>query len=74
MTPATIPIGLAEDHDLVRASLRLLPEAEPDFEVVDEAAAGLSALELVRNHRSHVLTLDLMLPGTLRPDGVLELA
>lgn len=63
MTPAPITIGLVEDHHLVRASLRLLLEAEPDFEVVDEAADGLLALDMVRNHRPCVLVLDLMLPG-----------
>jgi DNA-binding NarL/FixJ family response regulator len=55
-------IVLADDHHLVREGLRALLEAEPDFSVVAEAANGLSAVELVEQHRPDVAIVDLMMP------------
>lgn len=56
-------IILADDHNIVRQSLRLLLEAEADFEVVGEAADGLEVLGLVERLHPDVLVLDLMMPG-----------
>jgi DNA-binding NarL/FixJ family response regulator len=39
-----IRIVLADDHPIVLDGLRNLIRAEPDFELVGEAASGLSAL------------------------------
>ena len=39
---------LADDQDLVRAGLRVILEAEPDIEVVGEAADGVEAVALTR--------------------------
>lgn len=61
MNPITI--ALADDHHVVRHGLRVLLEAEPDFEIVGEASDGLEALELVNTARPNVLVLDLMMPG-----------
>ena len=58
-----IKIALAEDHGVVRAGLRILLSAEPDLEVVGEAADGPSVLPMVQRVGPHVLLLDLMLPG-----------
>lgn len=38
-------ILLADDHALVRSGLRLIIDAEPDLQVVAEAADGHEALE-----------------------------
>ena len=56
-------IILADDHNIVRQSLRLLLEAEADFEVVGEAADGLEVLGLVERLHPDVLVLDVMMPG-----------
>ena len=40
----TIKIMLADDHHVVRQGLRVLLEAETDFEVVGEAADGLEVI------------------------------
>lgn len=56
-------IVLAEDHQVVRQALRLLLEAEGDFQVVGEAADGLQALELVGKVKPEVLVADIILPG-----------
>lgn len=61
MTP--IRIVLADDHGVVRAGLRLLLDADPDFEVVAEAADVDSALRAVLGHKPDVLILDLNMPG-----------
>jgi DNA-binding NarL/FixJ family response regulator len=37
---------LADDHALVRRGVRLILDAEPDFEVVAEAGDGAEAIEL----------------------------
>ena len=62
-TPATIRIVLADDHAVVRSGLRMLLDAEPDFEVVGEAGDVDSARRYVRGHHPTVLVLDLNMPG-----------
>jgi two-component system response regulator NreC len=60
---AKITIVLADDHAVVRSALRLLLEAEAEFEVVAEAGDALSAIRYVRGHKPNVLILDLNMPG-----------
>jgi len=60
---ATIRIVLADDHGVVRAGLRLLLDADPDFEVVAEAADVDGALRAILGHKPDVLVLDLNMPG-----------
>ena len=69
--PSTIV--LADDHAVVRSGLRLLLDAEPDFEVVAEAGTGTDAIRLVRAHRPTVAVLDLNMPGGSSLDAILEL-
>ena len=58
-----IRIVLADDHGVVRAGLKLLLDAESDFEVVAEAADVDGALRAVLGHKPDVLILDLNMPG-----------
>ena len=60
MSPVTIVI--ADDHQVVRAGLRLLLEAEEDFEVVAEAGDIGAAEHRVAAHRPDVLVLDVNMP------------
>jgi two-component system, NarL family, response regulator NreC len=55
-------IVLADDHHIVRQSLRVLLEAETDFRVVGEAASGLEAIELIERLQPDVLVVDIMMP------------
>lgn len=55
-------IVLADDHAVVRAGLRLLLEAEEDFDVVAEAGDADGAVRAVLGHKPDVLVLDLSLP------------
>jgi len=58
-----IRIVLADDHGVVRAGLRLLLDADPEFLVVAEAADVDGALRAVLGHKPDVLVLDLNMPG-----------
>ena len=58
-----IRVVLADDHVLMRRSLRLLLDGEDGVEVVAEAEDLASALGAVRAHRPDVLVLDLGLPA-----------
>jgi len=60
---ATIRIVIADDHAVVRSGLRLLLDAEVDFEVVAEAGDIDAARRYVRGHHPAVLVLDLNMPG-----------
>jgi len=59
----TTTIVLADDHAVVRSALRMLLEAEDDFEVVAEAGDADAAVRYVRGHKPAVLILDLNMPG-----------
>jgi two-component system response regulator NreC len=58
-----ISIILADDHELMRRSLRLLLDSEVDLEVIAEADELPLAVRHVKGHRPHVLVLDLSMPG-----------
>ncbi len=58
----SIRIVLADDHKIVRQGLRVLLEAEPDFEIVGEAAYGLEAVSVVERLRPDILLVDLSMP------------
>jgi two-component system response regulator NreC len=55
-------ILLADDHHVVRQSLRILLEAELDFHVLGETGSGLEAIELAQHLRPDVLVIDIMMP------------
>lgn len=57
-----IRIVLADDHPIVLDGLRNLIRAERDFELVGEAASGLSALKTIREQRPDVAVLDISMP------------
>ncbi|HEY2987581.1 MAG TPA: response regulator transcription factor [Candidatus Binatia bacterium] len=58
-----ITILLADDHNVVRQSLRAMLDHQPDFSVVGEAGDGLEAVRLAERLRPRVLVVDLRMPG-----------
>ena len=58
-----ITVVLADDHNMIRAGLRAMLEAEEDLRVIGEAADAPGAQKLVRDRRPDVLVLDLQMPG-----------
>lgn len=63
----SIRVVVADDQDLVRTGLVMIIEAQPDLEVVGEAADGPGALEVASRLRPDVLLVDIRMPGL---DGV----
>ncbi len=57
-----INIVLGSDHPIIRSTLRLILEHEPEFRVVAEAANGQEAVVLAEYKRPHVILLDVKLP------------
>ena len=53
---------LVDDHELVRRGLKALIDAEPDLEVVGEAATAEEAVRRIRFEQPDVVVLDLDLP------------
>ena len=58
-----ITVLLADDQALVRAGFRALLNAEPDIEVVAEAADGVEAVRLAQQHTPDVVLMDIRMPG-----------
>lgn len=58
-----IRILLADDHAVLRAGLQALLEAEPDMEVVGQAATGEEAIEQAHSLRPDVIVMDISMPG-----------
>jgi DNA-binding NarL/FixJ family response regulator len=57
-----IRVVLAEDQAIVRAGFRALIDAEPDLDVVAEAADGREAVELARSLRPDLVLMDIRMP------------
>ncbi|TQS28867.1 response regulator transcription factor [Microbispora sp. KK1-11] len=58
---------LVDDQELVRTGFRMVLGAQPDIEVVGEAADGLAAVEALRTVEADVVLMDVRMP---RMDGV----
>ncbi len=58
-----ISVVIADDHAILRSGLRMLLNAQPDMNVVGEAADGDQAMEQVRLKKPDVLLLDISMPG-----------
>jgi two-component system, NarL family, response regulator NreC len=70
---SAIRIILADDHALMRRSLRLLLDSESDLEVIAEADDLGLVVRHVHGQRPHVLVLDLGMPGGSSIDAIKRL-
>ncbi|MFF9768789.1 response regulator [Streptomyces sp. NPDC014636] len=57
-----VTVLLVDDEPLVRVGLRAVLEAQPDIEVVGEAADGAAVIPLVRRLRPDVVAMDVRMP------------
>ncbi len=62
-----IRIVLVDDQELVRAGFKMVLDAQPDMQVVGEAADGHAAVDLARRLHADVMVMDARMP---RLDGV----
>ncbi len=58
-----IRVLIADDHTIVRSGIRLLLDAEPDFQVVGEACDGSEAVRLAETLHPGVILMDIAMPG-----------
>lgn len=68
-TPNSSPIRvvLVDDQELVRTGLAMILGADPELEVVGEAADGDTAVDVVVRERPDVVLMDVRMPGV---DGI----
>jgi DNA-binding NarL/FixJ family response regulator len=67
MAEAQVRVLIADDQALLRGSLRVLLDTEPDLVVVGEAATGVEAVDLVQVHNPDVVLMDVRMPDM---DGI----
>jgi DNA-binding NarL/FixJ family response regulator len=58
-----IKLLLVDDHELVRAGLRMLLKTQPDMDLVAEASSGAEAIELAQLHQPDVVLMDITMPS-----------
>lgn len=63
----TIRVLIADDQEIIRTGLRMILDAEPDIEVVGEAADGRQAVSMAKELRPDVCLFDIRMPGM---DGI----
>src|SRR5579864_4492663 len=59
----TIGVLLADDHQLIRAGLRLVVEQQPDLRVLGEADDGRQAVALTQSLKPDVVVMDIGMPN-----------
>lgn len=58
-----IRLLLVDDHEIVRAGIRMLFLAEDDMEIVGEVGSGQAAIEAVSELEPDVVIMDVAMPG-----------
>lgn len=63
LNPEPIRVLVVDDHPLFRDGVRTLLQANPDTELVGEAATGEEAIDLALTLQPEIILMDLQLPG-----------
>lgn len=65
--PTPIRVVVADDQELVRSGFGMILDAQSDITVVAEVPDGAAAVAAAREHRPHVVLMDVRMP---RMDGI----
>ncbi len=57
-----VRVLIADDHDIVRAGIRMLLDSQPDMAVIGEANNGKEAIEMVNSMKPDVVLMDISMP------------
>ena len=57
-----ITLLMVDDHEIVRAGLRMLLQAQPDMQIVGEAEDGRAAIAKAKELQPNVVLMDISLP------------
>ena len=68
-----VRIVLAEDHTILREGLRALLTADPNFEIIGEAADGREAVRFVEKQIPDLILMDLSMPRMTGMDAIREI-
>ena len=63
MSDELVRVLIADDHDIVRAGIRMLLDAQPDIEVVGEARDGIEVVSMAASLEPDVILMDISMPG-----------
>jgi DNA-binding NarL/FixJ family response regulator len=63
----TIRVLIADDQEIIRGGLKMILDAQPDIEVIGEAANGLEAVQLATRLQPDVCLFDIRMPSM---DGI----
>jgi DNA-binding NarL/FixJ family response regulator len=69
----TYRILIVENHALLRAGLRALLSAKPEFEVVGEAANGHDAVAAARGLEPDLVLMDISMPGMTGIEAIIDI-
>lgn len=67
MSARRIDVLLADDEGLMRQSLRIVIDSQPDLRIVAEASTGDEAVQTARRLMPDVILMDIRMPGS---DGI----
>ena len=67
-----VRIVLAEDHTILREGLRALLTADPNFEIIGEAADGRAAVRFVEKQIPDLILMDLSMPRMTGMDAIVR--